>query len=157
MIASGHHYNIKSNSTVTSTAKESNCMAAASSHKTHQRASPNRCNSGGGGRSGSTDSEQYDSPQNELSDEAGSSKFHNFKNHSQRKRRSSRRPITSTKMPHDSMDDAMSFGGTIKKRKDSASSSLVASQSDTQSSLAPSSEFYHSLLVSSYSDSLNGK
>lgn len=153
MLASGHHYNIKSNSTVTSTAKESNCIAAASSHKTQQRASPNRCNSG----SGSTDSDQYDSPQNDMSDEAGSSKFHNYKSHSQRKRRSNRRSITSTKMSHENMDDAMSFGGTTKKRKDSAGSSLVASQNDNQSTIAPSSDFYHSLLVSSYSDSLNGK
>lgn len=159
LIAPNLHYNIKSNSTVTSTAKESNCMVAASSHKSQQRASPNRC----GASSDSNDlfTEQFDFSSNELSDEASSSKFHNYKIHSQRKRRSNRRPTTSTKMSNDRasnhhLEEPIALPSVAKKRKDAASTSNVAVQNDIQSSLEPSSDFYHSLLASSYSDTLNG-
>lgn len=159
VIATSHHYNIESNSTITSTAKESNCMAAASSLKTQQRASPNR--SDGSTESNDMFSEEFDSTKSEISDEASSSKFHNYKYYSQRKRRSNRRPITSTKMSNDTVnmhhtEESVGFSGAAKKRKDSAGTSNNAVQNDNHLSIPPTSDFYHSLLASSYSDSLNG-
>lgn len=149
-------YNLKSNATITSSAKECNSLIAATSHKAQQRPSM----VGGS----STNDLFMDTDQSELSDEAGSSKYYNYKNplhYPQRKRRSNRRTITSTNEAvnvHHLAEETGTFALPTKKRKDDAGTSNISAQNDSSSSTStpPNSDFYHSLLASSYSDSLNG-
>lgn len=150
------------NATVTSNAKDSCITPTLPSHKLQQRSSPNRCCD-----SGSNDVYQntFEDAQLDIKEgEASSSKYNNksINQYVQRKRRSTRRATTTTKIsneniPHEEgfRDCNSAFPIPIKKRKDPAEASDTQTQSDTSSS-PPISDFYHSLLLSSYSDSLNG-
>lgn len=152
-------YSLKSNATITSSAKECNNLIAAPSHKSQQRASMS-----GGSSTNDLFMEHFDTDQNELSDEAGSSKYYNYKNalhYPQRKRRSNRRTITSTNETvnvYHHAEESGAFSLASKKRKDDAGTSSLSAPNDSNSatSTPPNSDFYHSLLASSYSDSLNG-
>lgn len=175
MISTNHQkqnlYSI--NATITSNTKDSSAIATMPSHKLQQRASPNRScdtNSNIFGQTGSSDVYQnsFEETQSEIEEgEASSSKYNNvktFNQYIQRKRRSNRRAtttkISSENIHHgeDMRDCNVAFTVPTKKRKETSETPDTQTQIDNNSVAqnSPVSEFYHSLLLSSYSDSLNG-
>lgn len=176
-------YNIKCNSTITSTTKDSNMAGVSSSHKQHHRSSPNRSSGSSSGQFESMDLQTHNFPNSDdsfldqndsLSDGSSSSKYYSYKSlphyQQQRKRRSHRRKNTASNVSNvsnssgEGHEDVGNQSNTqtnnipCKKRKEVAGTSNNAMQeSAAPSESQPFSEFYHSLLASTYSDSLNGK